>query len=295
VLKRLEERPSQRLDRFRLEREFFSNMSREYYVKAFERIQNYLLSGDCYQVNLAQRFSAPYSGSGWLAYRHLRECVPAPWSAYLGIDDSAILCFSPERFLSVNSGVVETKPIKGTRPRGNCQRTDLALKNELLDSQKDQAENLMIVDLLRNDLSKNCTCGTVEVDQLFAVESFSNVHHLVSTIHGRLRSDKTILDLLRGCFPGGSITGAPKRRAMEIIDELEPDNRQIYCGSIFYINFNGDMDSNVAIRTLLCDSGNIHCWGGGGVVADSTADSEYQESLDKIQVFLNELQKYFLA
>jgi para-aminobenzoate synthetase component 1 len=291
VVERIHRSTSSALETFKLTRQFSSNMSRDYYDRSLARINNYLLEGDCYQVNFAQRFSASFSGSPWLAYQHLREIAPAPWSAYMAIGNSAVLCFSPERFLAVRDSNVETRPIKGTRPRSSCDAEDRRLGEELLESDKDRAENLMIVDLLRNDLAKTCQINSIEVPQLFGFESYSNVHHLVSTIRGKLREDKSVLDLLEGCFPGGSITGAPKRRAMQIIQELEHDDRQVYCGSIAYIGFDGNMDSNIAIRTLLCDNEKIHCWGGGGIVADSRPDAEYQESLDKIKALLTGLEK----
>lgn len=229
---------------------FKANFDRESYANAFMRIQHYLNEGDCYQVNLAQRFSANIEGSTWTLYKILRQYNPAPFAAFLNTSSATVLSFSPERFLKVHDHCVETKPIKGTRPRDKNKTRDQTLAQELLNSEKDRAENLMIVDLLRNDLSKSCAPGTVKVPQLFALESFTAVHHLVSTITGKLAHDKHSLDLLRGCFPGGSITGTPKIRAMQIIEELEPHRRNIYCGAIGYIDFNGNMDANIAIRTL---------------------------------------------
>jgi para-aminobenzoate synthetase component I len=276
---------------FRISSPVASNMSHEQYARAFRRIRGYIHDGDCYQVNLAQRFSASASGDPWLAYQALRVINPAPFSAYLTTPYAQVLCASPERFLKVEGRRVETKPIKGTRPRAGHARLDAELSEALRISEKDRAENVMIVDLLRNDLSKNCAPGTVKVPRLFDVESFPTVHHLVSTVTGELREGRDALDLLRGCFPGGSITGAPKLRAMQIIEELEPHRRGIYCGAIGYVGFDGKMDLNIAIRTLVCSGGVIRCWAGGGVVADSRLEDEYQETFDKAAAMLKLLQQ----
>ncbi|MCB1710614.1 MAG: aminodeoxychorismate synthase component I [Halioglobus sp.] len=276
---------------FRLDGGFGSNFTPQAYRAAFERIAAYIQAGDCYQVNLAQRFSAPFSGDPWHAYRQLRAVAAAPFSAYLCLDDdSAVISLSPERFLSLHGHHVETAPIKGTRPRHADPAADRRAVRELRASQKDRAENLMIVDLLRNDLGRSCVPGSIHVDRLFEVRSLATVHHLVSTISGELRSDRTAVELLRDSFPGGSITGAPKRRAMEIIAELEPASRQVYCGSLLYISADGRMDSSIAIRTLLCAGGEIHCWAGGGIVADSQWQQEYQETYDKVGKFLTLLE-----
>ena len=251
-----------------------SNLDKAAYAEAFRRIKHYIREGDCYQVNLAQRFSARVEGDAWGAYRQLQTLNPAPFSAFMNLPDGAVLCSSPERFLQVLEGTVETRPIKGTRPRSPYEARDRALAVELRQSPKDQAENLMIVDLLRNDLGKNCAIGSVKVPKLFAVESYTTVHHLVSTITGQLAPGKHALDLLAGCFPGGSITGAPKLRAMEIIEELEPHRRSVYCGAIGYMGFDGAMDTNIAIRTLVYHAGWMHCWAGGGIVMDSELEAE---------------------
>ena len=263
-----------------------SNMDKHAYAKAFHHVQDYIHAGDCYQVNLAQRFSAPAEGDPWAAYCLLREFSPAPFSAYLNYPRAQILSASPERFLQVSGSHVETRPIKGTRPRAANPGQDQANAEELLASLKDRAENLMIVDLLRNDISKNCTTGSVKVKKLFELKSFANVHHLVSTITGQLAPAHGALDLLRGCFPGGSITGAPKLRAMEIIEELEPDRRGVYCGAIGYVGFDGNMDTNIAIRTAVYSQGKIRFWAGGGIVADSIMEKEYCETLDKASPML---------
>lgn len=274
-------------DRFRLTGPIQAHISAKQYQQAFTTIQNHLRAGDCYQVNFAQRFSAPCSGDPWRAYQQLREQAPTPFAAYFDTPHGAVLSFSPERFLQVDSQQrVLTKPIKGTRPRGQTPAEDELLAQALQQSTKDRAENVMIVDLLRNDLSKVCLPHSVQVPALFQVEHYRNVHHLVSSVTGQLDPAFTPVDLLRHCFPGGSITGAPKIRAMQIIETLEPKRRAIYCGSIGYLSTCGKMDSNIAIRTLLVDQQHIHCWGGGGIVADSDWQQEYQESLDKINNLL---------
>lgn len=258
-----------------------SNLDRAAYNHAFERIKRYIREGDCYQVNLTQRFSARVRGSAWHAYERLRATSPAPFAAFLNTPYGQVLSASPERFLSVRDGRVTTQPIKGTRPRGSSETEDRALIEALRASRKDRAENVMIVDLLRNDLGRSCAPGSVRATRLFDVETFANVHHLVSTVEGVLASGRHVTDLLRACFPGGSITGAPKLRAIEIIEECERQRRSVYCGSIGYIGFDGAMDSNISIRTLLkCDE-RLLAWAGGGIVADSDVDAEYQESLDK--------------
>ncbi len=277
---------------FRVTSRITSNLDRAAYAQAFCKIKHYIREGDCYQVNLAQRFSARAEGDAWLAYCKLRKINPAPFSAYLNFPELQILSSSPERFLSVKDGSIETKPIKGTRPRADDPQLDYKLAEELQVSTKDRAENLMIVDLLRNDLGKVCKPGSVEVPKLFEIKSFASVHHLVSKVTGRLAENKDALDVLKACFPGGSITGAPKVRAMEIIEELEPHRRGVYCGSIGYIGFDAAMDTNIAIRTMVYSNGNISFWAGGGIVFDSDLGSEYQETYDKadaIMKLLNEV------
>ena len=274
---------------FKVEGEPRSNMSKAEYMERFQRIQQYIHDGDCYQVNLAQRFELPVSGDPWQAYLQLRQANPAPFAAYLNLPDHQILSLSPERFLQLDQGHVETKPIKGTSPRADNLLQDQQQAEQLKQSSKDRAENLMIVDLLRNDISKSCKSGSVKVPRLFDIESFTSVHHLVSTVTGELAQGKSAIDLLKGCFPGGSITGAPKLRAMEIIEELEPHRRGIYCGSVGYIGFNGNMDSNIAIRTLLHKEGRLSLSAGGGIVADSDPEAEYAETFHKIAAILKML------
>lgn len=288
---------------FTLTNDWQANMDKASYIKKFNKVQDYLLSGDCYQINLAQRFSANYQGDEFEAYLALREANKAPFSAFIRLENSAILSVSPERFLQLSQGKVQSKPIKGTMPRSSDKQQDAKNAEILRHSSKDNAENLMIVDLLRNDISRSCQAGTVKVPELFAIESFPAVHHLVSTVEGSLSVEKDATDLLRGAFPGGSITGAPKIRAMEIIEELEPHRRSVYCGSIGYLSNCGNMDTSITIRTLICqqtnestadssnDTSTIHCWAGGGLVADSTAESEYQETFDKVNCILPVLSK----
>ncbi|BCK86528.1 aminodeoxychorismate synthase component 1 [Sideroxyarcus emersonii] len=269
-----------------------SNFTPAAYARAFDAVQAYLHAGDCYQVNLAQRYAAAASGDAYTAYLELRRLSPAPYSAFLDWPQLQILCASPERFLQVRQGRVETRPIKGTRPRHADATEDRRLAEELRQHPKDRAENLMIVDLLRNDLGQVCEPGSVRAPRLFEVESFASVHHLVSTVEGQLQRGHDALDLLRDCFPGGSITGAPKQRAMEIIEQLEPNRRGVYCGAIGYIGHDGDMDTNIAIRTLVHAGGEIRCWAGGGLVADSQCEAEYQETLDKAAAMLELLQRF---
>jgi para-aminobenzoate synthetase component 1 len=271
---------------FRLTQDWQANMSEAEYCTSMARIDDYLQSGDCYQINFAQRFSACYRGSEWLAYKALTAVNKAPFSSFIRFDNSCVLSVSPERFISVKDRKVSTKPIKGTRKRAQDPVADKALADELLSSEKDRAENLMIVDLLRNDLSKHCKAHSVKVPHLFALESYPAVHHMVSTVVAELKDDASPFDLLCGAFPGGSITGAPKVRAMQIIQELEPDKRSIYCGSIGYVGIRQDMDTNICIRTILAENNIMHCWAGGGIVLDSQAQDEYQESFHKVTKIL---------
>ena len=276
---------------FKLDTPMTADLSADDYRQALERIHQYIQAGDCYQVNFAQRFRASCVGDPWVAYCALREACPTPFSGFQSLpDDGAVLSLSPERFVHVSERRVETRPIKGTRPRGLTPEEDAAHAAELLASPKDRAENLMIVDLLRNDLGRTCRTGSVSVPELFSLESYPNVHHLVSSVTGTLADDKDALDLIAGSFPGGSITGAPKIRAMQIIDELEPTRRGLYCGSLVYLDVRGEMDSSIAIRSLLVKDGQVCCWGGGGIVADSQWEAEYQESLTKVKVLLHTLE-----
>ena len=269
-----------------------SNFSPADYARAFTMVQGYLQSGDCYQINLAQCFRAKAEGNALSAYLELRSVNPAPYGAFLNFPQAQIICNSPERFISLRGGTVETKPIKGTRRRSSEIKEDKRLFHELGSHPKDRAENLMIVDLLRSDLGKVCIPGSICTPKLFEIESYANVHHLVSTVKGHISAGYDALDVLRACFPGGSVTGAPKLRAMQIIDQLEPHQRGFYCGAIGYIGFDGNMDSNIAIRTMVHSGDEIRCWAGGGIVADSDVDAEYQETMDKASAMLELLRQF---
>ncbi len=275
---------------FKLTSPWQSNMDKQGYAPRFEKVQEYLRSGDCYQINLAQRFKAAYQGCEWQAYQKLESANGSPFSAFIRTDECAILSVSPERFLKLEQNQVETKPIKGTRPRYQDPVLDQQATIDLATAEKDQAENLMIVDLLRNDIGRVAKPGTVSVPKLFDIESFPAVHHLVSTIQATLDDPHSACDLLRACFPGGSITGAPKIRAMEIIEELEPHRRNMYCGSIGYISRCHKMDTSITIRTLVAYDNSLYAWAGGGLVADSKLDDEYQETLDKLSRILPTLE-----
>jgi para-aminobenzoate synthetase component I len=267
-----------------------SSFTHRGYLDAITRVREYIFAGDIFQSNLSQRFEVPLIEAGWAIYRRLRTQNPAPFAAYLDFPGVEVLSASPERFLQVDvGGHVETRPIKGTRPRGLGPEHDAALGLVLSESAKDRAENLMIVDLMRNDLSQVCAPGTVRVSELFALEHYATVHHLVSTVLGDLAPGKDALDLLRAAFPGGSITGAPKVRAMEIIAELEPSQRGIYCGSIGYWSITGALDTSIAIRTAVAIRERVCFSAGGGIVADSDPEQEYQETLDKARGLIDAL------
>jgi len=259
-----------------------SNFTREGYLDAVARVIEYVYAGDIFQANLSQRLEAPLVGTPLDLYRRLRRRNPAPFCAYLEFGDLVVASSSPERFLRAQpGGLVETRPIKGTRPRGVSPEHDAALAQALAESDKDRAENVMIVDLLRNDLSRVCRAGTVRVPELFAVEHYATVHHLVSTVVGELAPEHHPTDLVRAAFPGGSITGAPKVRAMQIIAELEPTQRAVYCGSVGYLSLTGALDTSIVIRTCLVLGAQVYAQVGGGIVADSDPESEYRETLDK--------------
>ncbi|MCG7531560.1 aminodeoxychorismate synthase component I [Psychrobium sp. MM17-31] len=261
------------------------------YQQKFQQVQNHLRAGDCYQINLTQRLSMGYQGDEYRAYQLLTDANETPFSAFVRLDDCAILSVSPERFLQTKDQQIETKPIKGTMPRYRDPVKDQASAQRLRNSEKDQSENLMIVDLLRNDIGRTAVAGSVAVPKLFDIESFENVHHLVSTVTAQLPKDVSPIQLLRDAFPGGSITGAPKISAMNIIDSLEPSRRSVYCGSIGYISANGNMDTSITIRTLLATKDLMYCWAGGGIVADSICESEYQECFDKLASIMPVLQE----
>lgn len=270
---------------------FTPSQTKASFIENVARVHRYILAGDCYQANLSQEFTARYTGEPWDAFQSLAEAYATPYSAFIRIGGYSVLSLSPERFFEIQGSTISTSPIKGTRPRGGNEEQDNAYAEELQASEKDRAENLMIVDLLRNDLSVNAKVGSVQVEKLFALESYRNVHHLVSHIRADLADNISPIKALMDAFPGGSITGAPKIRAMEIIDELEPHWRGPYCGSVFYWGLDGSLDSNIAIRTMLCDGeGTIRCWGGGGIVADSDPESEYQETLTKVKPMMDFLE-----
>lgn len=288
----LTESPSTELAPFAIANTFCLETPEDHYLAGVRRVLDYIHAGDCYQVNLSNKYSGRFRGEPYLAFRELVSAVPVPYAAYLNIGDAQVLCISPELFLSIQDRKVMTKPIKGTRPRDHTgQEADHHLAKELASASKDRAENLMIVDLLRNDLSRFCEPFSVKVTRLFNVESYQNVHQLVSTVEGILKKELSPLRAMLAAFPGGSITGAPKRRAMEIIRELEPHSRGPYCGTIFRWNFQNNLESNIAIRTLMTRSdGSIHCWAGCGIVADSDPQEEYQESVTKVRKLMDVLQ-----
>ena len=263
--------------------EFREEMGEERFLEAVLRVKEWIAAGDIYQVNVTQGFNAELKGDGSLfsLYEVLREASPAPMAAWLGLDGKEILSTSPELFLKISGKGVETRPIKGTRPRFDDADADRRSAVDLQTSPKEVAELVMITDLLRNDLGKVCDFGSVEVAGMLQLESLAQVHHLVSTVKGRLREEVDAVGALAACFPGGSITGAPKKRAMEIISELEDTPRGIYCGAIGWLGFNGESEFNIAIRTLVRDGGNLRYQVGAGIVADSVPGEEYRETLQK--------------
>ncbi|KAF2955245.1 aminobenzoate synthetase [Marinitoga sp. 38H-ov] len=257
------------------------NMSKEYYMNSIAKVKEYIYQGDVYQINFTQRIEADLIKSPDELFLDLRQINPAPFAAYIDTGDFQIVSSSPERFILLKNKYVETRPIKGTRPRTGNQKIDEKNKKDLMHSTKDKAELLMIVDLERNDLSKVCIPGSVKVPELFTLEEYATVYHLVSTVVGELKDEKDAIDLIMATFPGGSITGAPKIRAMEIIEELEPNKRGIYTGTIGYIGFDNSMDLNIVIRTIICKDKKAYANFGGGIVWDSNAEDEYDESLSK--------------
>ncbi len=268
---------------FQLLEHFHAAITKPLYQAHIARIQDYILAGDCYQVNYAQRFEAALEGDAWPAYRHIRTLLAGGFSGFLRIaEDHAILSLSPERFLRIHQGTVTSQPIKGTAPRHSDPEQDAALAKALLNSEKDRAENVMITDLLRNDLGQFCQTGTVVVTELCGLHSYNNVHHLVSTVEGKLSPGVSAGQMLLATSPGGSITGAPKKRAVEIIAELESAPRGAYCGSLFILGGNDWLQSSIAIRTLEVTGNIVHCWGGGGITSSSQWEAEYQETLDKV-------------
>ena len=266
-----------------------SNFTQEEYLKAVAAAREYILAGDIFQVNLSQRFEADLLIPPYELYRQLRRINPAPFASYLGFDKVSVVSASPERFLRIKGDCIQTRPIKGTRPRGKTAAEDEALAQELLASIKDRAENVMIVDLERNDLGRICRYGTVKVTELAILETYPTVFHLASTVNGKLWPGRNRIDLLRSTFPGGSITGAPKVRSMEIIDELEPTRRSVYTGAIGYLSFSNEMDLNIAIRTFIIKDGRAYFQVGGGIVYDSKPEAEYEETMDKAGALIQAL------
>jgi len=269
--------------KFKIKTSVSDNLSFIDYKNKFDKVMSYINAGDCYQINLSKKFEVDTTGDSWYFYKKFRDINKSPFMAYLLYDNFEILSGSPERFIKSQDGIVTTRPIKGTRARGSNKELDKKNANELLNSIKDKSENLMIVDLLRNDLSINCEVGSIKVDELFSIESYPNVHHLVSTISGILKKESNNIKLFSDSFPGGSITGAPKIRATEIIDELEEHSRDLYCGSVCYFSFDGSMDSNVAIRSMVHKDQKLHFYSGGGLTAGSNVEDEYQEIEDKVE------------
>lgn len=288
-LARPSEIPSRPLKEVGNETQISSNFSRDDFLHAVQRAQKYIRSGDIYQVNLSQRLATPCDISGWEFFQRLNAVSPAPFAAWLDCGDFQIASSSPEQFLRLSGSHIVTRPIKGTRPRDTDATRDAQLAYELQTSSKELAELVMITDLLRNDLGKICDFGTVQVPDLAKLEKFAQVQHLVSTIEGRLRKDVTHFAALGSCFPGGSITGAPKFRAMAIIDELEPVSRGPYCGCHGYLGFNRESHLSITIRTAICAREKIYFNVGAGIVADSNPESEYEETLAKAAGFLSAL------
>ncbi len=270
-----------------------SNFKKKDYLDAIEKVRSYIKSGDIYQTNLTQRFQGKVNISSYELYRDLRRFSPAPFGAFLNFEDAHILSNSPERFIKAANNMIETRPIKGTRPRGKTKEEDLRLREELMNSEKDKAELLMIVDLERNDLGKVSTIGSVKVPELFKLEEYANVHHLVSTVIGEIKEKNDVIDVIKATFPGGSITGAPKIRSMEIIDELEPTQRNVYTGSVGYIGFDGTLDLNIAIRTIVKKEENIYFQVGGGITWDSNPEEEYEETLHKARSMMKAVRGYY--
>lgn len=259
------------------------------YIEAVNAMRSYMEDGHIYVANMTHTFRGPYEDSPMLTYERLRRINPAPFAAYLDFEDTSVLCSSPERFLQITDKKVQTRPIKGTVPRGKTQEEDVKNRQLLIDSEKDKSELLMIVDLERNDLSKVCRTGSVKVTELFEIETYATVFHLVSTVEGILDDGKTPVDCIKATFPGGSITGAPKIRAMEIIDELEPTSRNIYTGCIGYIGYDGQADFNIVIRTIVIKDKTAYIGVGGGITWESDAKSEYDETLQKIKALFESM------
>jgi anthranilate/para-aminobenzoate synthase component I len=268
-----------------------SNLTKPQYLERVRRCKEYIAAGDIYQANLSQRFSVPFRQSAWSLYKILREINPAPFAGFLQLGELQLVSASPERLVRLGSGMLETRPIAGTRPTGNSPREKRGMRAELLASEKERAEHLMLVDLERNDLGKVCRYGSVRVNEFMATETYSHVIHIVSNIRGEISPGKKPLDVIRAVFPGGTITGVPKIRCMEIIEELEPAVRGPYTGSFGYISSSGEMDLNLIIRTFIIKNQRAYVQVGGGIVADSEPDQEYNETLIKAEALLLALSK----
>jgi anthranilate synthase component 1/para-aminobenzoate synthetase component 1 len=300
-IKRMEERIEKSLfsfknlnkKKFKKNNDFFikSNFTKKGFMEIVKKCKQYISAGDIFQANLSQRLCVKFNGDKFKLYKVLREINPSPFAAYLNFGDLTIVSCSPERLLKVVGCNVETRPIAGTRPRGDSKSEDENFAKELILNEKERAEHIMLVDLERNDLGRVCEYGTVRVDELMMIEDYSHVFHIVSNVKGILREDKDIFDLIKSCFPGGTITGCPKIRCMEIIDELEPTSRGIYTGSIGYLSYNGDMDLNIVIRTFVIKNGFAYIQVGAGIVADSVPEREYYETLYKAEALINALEK----
>jgi len=274
-----------------IDREIKPNMAKDYYLESIKKLKDYIYSGDIYQVNFTQRFECDFQGNPNELYKNLKLINPAPFAAYLDFGEGKIISSSPERFIKLTDREIETRPMKGTRPRGKSKIEDEKLKEELVNNEKDRAELLMIVDLMRNDISRVSETGSVKVTELFHLEEYATVLQMIATIKSKLKEKLSAIDIIKATFPGGSITGAPKIRAMEIIDELEPTTRNIYTGSIGYIGFDGDMDLNIAIRTIVLKDEKAYFQVGGGIVWDSDPLEEYEESLVKGRALVEALNK----
>lgn len=268
---------------------FKSNFEKEEYKNAITKLKNYIVNGDVYIANMTQRFYTENEEESFEIYKKLRTINKAPFSAYMNFEDFQVISSSPERFIEINKGKVVTRPIKGTRPRGKNEEEDIKNSLELINSEKDRAELLMVVDLERNDLSKVCKPHSVKVTELFKLEKYATVFHLVSTVEGILKDNVSAVKCIKECFPGGSITGTPKIRAMEIIEELEGVKRNLYTGSIGYFDFRGNADFNIAIRTIIKKDNKAYFGVGGGITYDSIEEDEYNETLDKARALMRVL------
>jgi para-aminobenzoate synthetase component 1 len=266
-----------------------SNMSEDYFENCVKKIIDYIYAGDVYQVNFSQRFQVDFDGDPLVLYQKLCEINPSPFSSYIEADDFSIVSSSPERLIQLNKNEAQTRPIAGTRRRGSSTSEDTFLKGDLLLDEKEKAEHIMLVDLERNDLGRVCSYNSIHVDELYTIEKYSHVIHIVSNVKGKLDENKNAFDLVKAVFPGGTITGCPKVRCMEIIEELEPTKRGPYTGSIGYFSYNGKMDLNIIIRTFIFKKDRMYFQAGAGIVADSVPQREYFETISKANALLQSL------